>query len=219
MTRKISIAIVLLTLLLGLLSCSSTRLYERWHDESYFGPKLQNILVLGVFKDDIRRRSFESSFVSAVSTNGNRAVAGHTLMPDEKDFDDKEDIAKAVKKIGADAVLITSFEGVVEKERRVPPRVEYVPSPNRFGPYGGPYGPQGHSYRGYYGARYDAVYHPGYTTKDTIVQLETRVYSVKTKKMIWAGKSQSFNTSSGENIFKELVPLVVKDLKENGFIQ
>ncbi len=200
--------------LLGIVSCSSqTRLYERWNDETYAGPKLQKVLVLGIFKDDIQRRMFESKFVKEVDADGKQAIAGYTLMPESDDFDTKEKILAAVKKTGADSVLITSFKGVIEKQREVAPRVDYVPR------MGMQYGRYGYGYRGYYGSTYEAVYRPGYTVTDSIVQLDTRVFSVKNEKLVWAGKTKTINASSGEEIVKELVQLVVKDMKKSGLIK
>lgn len=205
---------VVLTLLSGLSACSTqTTLYERWNDEQYSGPVLNKVLVLGIFKDEIQRRSFEATFVNEVNTKSKRAVAGYTLMPETEDFDSKDDILAAVKKSGADSVLITSYKGTVEKQRVIPPRVDYVPG------RGMGYGRYGYGYGGYYGSRYDAVYRPAYTVTDTVVQLETRVFSVAEEKLIWAGKSKSVNVSSGEKLVKELVKLVVKDMKESRLIK
>jgi len=214
MKQKNIFTVFISVCLLGLISCSSnTKMYERWHDKDYTGAKLKKVLVVGLFKDDIQRRSFEANFVKQVDPSGKKAVAGYTLMPEEKDFDDKEELLAAVNKVGADSVLITSFKGVIEKDREVAPRVDYVPR------MGAGYGRYGYGYRGYYGSTYEAVYRPGYTVTDTIVQLETRVYSVETEKLVWAGKTKSVNASSGEKIVNELVKLLVKDMKESGLIQ
>lgn len=200
--------------LLTIASCSTqTKLYESWHDKEFFGPKLEKVLVLGIFKDDIQRRMFEANFVKEVDLGGKKAIAGYTLMPDKDDFDTKEDILAAVKKTGADSVLITSFKGVIEKQHDVPPRVDYVPR------MGMRYGRYGYGYRGYYGSTYEAVYRPGYTVTDKIVQLETRVYSVKNEKLVWAGKTKSVNASSAESVIKDLVALIIKDMKDNGLIK
>ena len=206
------VTVVMILFLLTLVSCASTtQLYERWHDEQYFGPKLQKLLVVGIFNDDIQRRAFEAEFVKIVNSKGKHAVAGYTLMPNKKDFDNKNEIAAAVRKIGADAVLITHFKGIEEKERHVPPRVDYVPRTGRYGPYG-------YGYRGYYGSTFETVYRPGYIRKDSIVRLDTRVYSVKSEKLIWAGKTKSVNVSSTKKMVKELVSLVVNDMRSSGFI-
>lgn len=205
---------LLFIVLSGLSACSTeTRLYERWNDTQYSGPELSKVLVLGVFKDDLQRRSFEANFVKEVNAEHKQAVAGYTIMPEADDYDSKEDILAAVKKTGADAVLITSYNGTIEKQREVAPRVEYVPS------MGMGYGRYGYGYGGYYGSRYETVYRPGYTVTDTIVQLETRVFSVAEEKLVWAGKTKSVNASSGEKIVKQLVKLVVEDMKESGLIK
>ncbi|MCK5648707.1 MAG: hypothetical protein KAI22_07490 [Gammaproteobacteria bacterium] len=214
MLIKKTMRLFFLVSLLGLVSCSTqTRLYERWHDAEYTGAKLHKVLVLGIFKDDIQRRSFEATFVKEVDSEGKRAVAGYTLMPEKEDFDTKEDILAAVQKIGADSVLITSFKGVIEKQREVAPRVDYIPR------RGMRYGRYGYGYGGYYGSTYEAVYRPGYTTTDTIVQLETRVYAVKNSKLVWAGKTKSVNASSPEAVVKDLVKLVIKDMKSSELIK
>ncbi len=213
-TQRMLFGFFVMAIMLGLSACSSqTRLYERWSDEQYSGPPLTKVLVLGVFKDDVQRRMFEATFAKEVNASGQQAVAGYTLMPNTDDFDTKKDILLAVKKVGADAVLITSYKGTIEKQRDVPARVDYVPS------LGMSYGRYGYGYRGYYGSRYEAVYRPGYTTTDTIVQLETRVFSVAQEKLIWAGKSKSVNVSSSEKIVKELVKLVVDDMKKSALIK
>jgi len=89
------ITVLLLAPLLGLVTCaSSTRLYERWNDKDYAGEKLNKVLVLGLFQDDIQRRAFEAAFAKKVDSTGKNAVAGYTLMPDTADFDNKEDMKK-----------------------------------------------------------------------------------------------------------------------------
>lgn len=212
--RNFLLSSLLFIVLSGLSACSTeTRLYERWNDTQYSGPELSKVLVLGVFKDDLQRRSFEANFVKEVNAEHKQAVAGYTIMPEADDYDSKEDILAAVKKTGADAVLITSYNGTIEKQREVAPRVEYVPS------MGMGYGRYGYGYGGYYGSRYETVYRPGYTVTDTIVQLETRVFSVAEEKLVWAGKTKSVNASSGEKIVKQLVKLVVEDMKESGLIK
>ena len=50
-------------------------------------------------------------------------------------------------------------------------------------------------------------------------EIETRVYSVKTEKLIWAGKTKSVNASSSETVIKELAALVIKDMKNSGLIK
>jgi hypothetical protein len=210
MLHKILRTLALTAITLGLIACgSSTRLIESWHDETYAdGPKLETVLVLGVFQDDTQRRAFEARFVESVNASGKKAIAGYTLMPEESDYNDKEDIVAAVQKVNADSVLITSFKGETEQQRYVPPRVDYAPSMS----YGGYYG-------SYYGSAYRRVYQPGYTVVDSVVSLETRVYAVSPEKLVWAGNTKSINSASPEVITAELVKIVVDDMRKSGLIE
>jgi hypothetical protein len=209
MIKQLFYSLVLSVSILGITSCTgSTSLIESWHDEtSVDEPKLKNVLVLGIFQDDTARRAFEAKFVESVVASGGQAIAGYTLMPDESDYDDKEDIVAAVQKSNVDAVLITHLKDVSDQERYVPPRADYAPAMT----YGGFYG-------SYYGSAYHRVYTPGYTVVDTVVSLETRVYSVNPDKLVWAGNTKSVNSASSESIAGELVKIVVDDMRSSGLI-
>ena len=210
MIKKVVLALAFVFTFLSLMSCTgSTRLIESWHDETYEnGAKLETVLVLGVFQDDTQRRAFEARFVESVNASGKQAIAGYTLMPEESDYDDQTDIEAAVQKANVDSVLITSFKGASEQQRYVPPRADYAPAMT----YGGYYG-------SYYGSAYRRVYTPGYTVVDTVVSLETRIYAVNTKELVWAGNTKSVNSASPETITDELVKIVIDDMRSSGLIE
>lgn len=209
MTKKL-LKSVLVFSLMSLAACTgSTHLIERWNDESYVDkPKLRKVLVLGIFQDEAQRRAFEAEFVAQVNAEAGEAIAGYTLMPEQSDYDEKAEIADAVKLAGADSVLITNFKGASQQQRYVPPSYDYVPSMG-----------MGYGYGAYYGAAYQSVYRPGYTVTDTVVQLETRVYAVAEEKLIWAGNTQSVNSESSKKITAELVKLVTNDMRNSGLIE
>ncbi len=214
------ITAMFLITLIGCSSSSSTRLINLWHDPDYAGPKLQKVLVLGIFKDETQRRAFESTFVNQIDPSGKHAVAGYTLMPEMEDYDSKEEIMAAVEQSGADSVLITHFKGNIKKAREVPGRVEYIPDAGGPGAgYGvNRYGRYGYGYGGYYGSTYQTVYRDGYTATESIVQLDTRVFSVATEKPVWSGFSKSINPQSGEKIIQQLVRLITADMRKIGLI-
>lgn len=216
-----SYSLVMAVFLAGLIGCSSpsTRLINRWHDPDFAGPKLQKVLVLGIFKDQEQRRAFESAFVKQIDPSGKQAIAGYTLMPEMEDYDSKEDIMAAVEQSGADSVLITHFRGNIKKAHEVPGRVEYISDAGPQSAYGGSrYGRYGYGYGGYYGSTYQRVYRDGYTSMDSIVQLETKVYAVATEKPVWSGFSKSKNPKSGEKIIQQLVNLITADMRKSGLI-
>ena len=191
-----------------LTACTTTKLVTRWNDTEYKGPMLEKVLVVGVMKDDIKRRYYEDEFVKKIASGGRQAVTSYTLMPDLKAVNDKEALVEIVKKAGADSVLVTTLKAVKEQEREVPPRVDYVPTMG-----------MGYGYYPYYMNSYQAVYSPGYTTVDTVVQLETRVYALPTEDLVWAGNTESFNASSAGSIISESANLIVTDMKASGLIK
>jgi len=191
-------------------ACSSTSLVNRWSDPEYKGPTLQKILIIGIIKDDIKRRSFEEEFASLVTGNGRTGVASYTLMPDLKSADLKEEVLAVVDKVEADGVMIVTLQGVSKEKRDVPPSVDYYPAAGMG---------MGYGMYGYYGMRHTAVYNPGYTVTDTVVRLDTKLFAVSSEKMIWAGKTESFNPSSSQSVVSELEKLVISDMKKSGMVK
>lgn len=210
LTKKITVFTSLFIILVFIAGCSTTSLVNRWSDPKYTGPALEKILVIGIIKDDIQRRSFEEEFSKLISSNGRAGIASYTLMPDLQSADQKEEVLAVVDKVGADGVMIVTLQGVSKEQRDVPPSVNYMPSAG-FGYGMGMYG--------YYGMSHNTVYTPGYTVTDTVVRLDTKLFAVSTEKMIWAGKTESFNPSSAQTVISELATVVTSDMKKSGMIK
>jgi hypothetical protein len=188
-------------------SCSSTNLVESWSDSSLEMKPKEKILVLGIMENDLQRRQYEDVFVEQISKDGVIGVAGYTVMPNGEDYDDKNEIRAAVQKTAVDAALIARLVAITEETTVVPASYSYQPS------FGSSYG-----LYDYYGRSYQASYTPGYTTTDTIVRLETTVFSTSTEEMIWAGTTRSFNPSSTKSVANKNANLIVKDMKKAGLM-
>ena len=203
---RLFIPVALLILVNGLLACSSSKLVARWNDTDYSGPVLAKVLVIGMISDDIRRRYFEDEFIKQLARSEHHGVASYQLMPDLKDYDDKIKLAEVVGKAGVDSVLVATLQAVDREKSYVPPRIDWV---STMGP----------GYYGYYHSSYAAVYQPGYERVDTIVRLETRVFTAQDEKLVWAGYTESFNPSSAEKVIRELAEIVVTDMKKSGLVK
>ncbi len=207
--NKIIVGAMLLLAVMLLQGCaSSTKLVNRWADADYQGEKLHKVFVIGVVKDDLMRRSFEDQFVGKLARDGRDAVASYVYMPDLKEYKDRKKLEALVKKVGADAVLVTTLQDVENRKEYVAPRVDYVPA--AWGGYG---------YYGYYFQSMQPIYSPGYERSTKVVRLETKVFSLKTGKIVWGGVTESFNPSSSAQIIDSLVGLVVSDMKKAGLIR
>jgi hypothetical protein len=187
--------------------CSSTKLVESWSDSSLETKPIKKILVLGFMETELQRRQYEDVFVEQLSQDGIIGVAGYTIMPNREDYDDKNKIRVAVQKTAVDAAMIARLVAIDEVTTVVPGNYEYQPS---FG--------SGYGFYDYYGSSYQAMYAPGYTTTDTIVKLETTVFSTLTEEMIWAGTTRSFDPSSTESVATENADLIVRDMKKAGLM-
>ncbi len=206
--KRLSVLLLLVVGLSLMAGCSSTKLVDSWHASDYQAEPFKRILVLGIMQTELQRKTYEDSFVARITTGDVVGIAGYTLMPNRQDYDDKEEIEAAVKKANADAALIARFIGEEKQERYVPPTYHHTPA---FG--------YRHGFYDYYGMSYQAMYTPGYTITDTVVKLETTVFSTDTEKMVWAGATSSFNPSSTKKVVKENADLIVADMKKAGLLE
>ncbi|MBW2603501.1 MAG: hypothetical protein JRE28_04180 [Deltaproteobacteria bacterium] len=81
----------------------------------------------------------------------------------------------------------------------------------------------GEVHRGHYGfyhSRYSYSYarDPGYSGTSITVRLETNLYDVKTEKLIWSGKSKTWNKNSKDQIINDVIKVVIDDLQKNKLI-
>lgn len=61
--------------------------------------------------------------------------------------------------------------------------------------------------------------HGGAYRTHTFVNLETNLYDAKTEKLIWSGKSETWNPESDAKLLDEVIKAVIKDLKRKGVIK
>jgi hypothetical protein len=71
---------------------------------------------------------------------------------------------------------------------------------------------------GCYGHAWPIVYDPGYLRTDTIVQVETKVYSLTDDKLIWADLSETFNPRDAQALVRSGAQAVANDLQKQGLI-
>ncbi len=69
---------------------------------------------------------------------------------------------------------------------------------------------------GYYGYGWGSVYVPGSVDRDTIVVVETTIYSVPRNQLLWAAVSETTNPKDLPSFIEDLVKESVKELHEQG---
>jgi hypothetical protein len=74
------------------------------------------------------------------------------------------------------------------------------------------------SFWNYYGYGWTAVYAPVSVRENTIVVIETLVYSVPRDMLLWAGTSQTTNPAGAGKVVHDLTGAVVKEMKKQGLV-
>lgn len=184
---------------LVLSACSSTKVVEQWSDPA-FDNTFKNVLVLSLNHTDSKRRVFETGFITELDKRKIESTPSYELIPAKDDLS-VETIKEAIAGTGIDGVLVMRQVRVKKEERYVPPRVDYIGDPY----YG--------SFYGYYG-HFAPIYQPGYVTEDTIVHLETNMYAVEGEKLVWSGKTETFNPSNTNSLINELAKTIIGQLSK-----
>jgi hypothetical protein len=189
---------------LALAACSSTTFTSTWKAPGATGisPAGKTIAAVFVTRDEGRRRAAEDTMARDLTERGAQGVAGYTILPESVRGD--ADKARALlKDAGVNAVVISR---VVGKDTQV----NYTPGMT-FPAYYGGFGP-------YWGQGWGAAYDPGYLTTDTIISVETTLYSLPADKLLWASTSRTTNPGNLDALLTEVADATAKEMKKQGFL-
>lgn len=189
----------------GISCATKTELSGVWKSDSSSARPMNQMLVIGIAKDDVNRRIFEDGFGAALEEQGVDAVPSYRILPDPGQLS-KDSIQQAIRGRGFQAVVITRLVQVDEREKYVPPTT-YV-SPGYYG----------RGMYGYYGRGYEVVHQPGYTVSTTIVRLETHLYDASSAELLWAAHSDTFNPTSIADGIGSVTKKLSKRLAADGFV-
>jgi hypothetical protein len=190
---------------LSLSACATTSYNSTWRAPdapavgSMAGKKVVGVVMT---KNEGARRGAEDALARELTRNGVQGVPSYSIIPANA----TEDEAKAaLQKAGVAGVVVLR---PVSKDKEV---VGTPSMPMYTGPrYGGYWG-------GYYGYGWGGAWGGGTDIRtNTIVTVETLVYSLESNKLIWAGQSQTTNPSKVDSFVREIVSGAVKEIKKGG---
>ena len=202
--RKAVLALFLVFVVASLTACATTSFTSSWKapDAQPMGSLAgQKVVAVAMTKNQAVRRSAEDTLVSVLNANGSQGIPSYSILGDETD----EAKAKAaIEKSGAVAVVVM---------RPVAQEKEISSTPSMYmGPrYGGYWG-------GYYGYGWGGAWGGTEIRTDTIVIVETLVYSLKQNKLVWAGQSKTTNPSKVDAFVKEVAAGAGKEMKKAGLL-
>jgi len=194
-----SVRVLFVGLALAALACASTQLKDTWRNPAAGPLQLHKVVVLAITGDATLRRTIEDDLVQQ-ATRGD-VVAGYTFVPDA-DLHDTDKVRELVQAHGFDGAFVFVVEGV-EKQQSYLPAGYAVPT---------------YSLWGYYGYGWSTAVDPVNVRTDTFVLVETRVYSVIDGQLIWAGRSETLNPRSVQELVKGVVDAVSAELRHQGLL-
>ena len=193
---------VLMGLTCTLLSaCASTSLTDSWKDPGTTGPvSFDRMVVVFMSGNESVRRIAEDALVARIGPG--RAVASYTMITQEE-ARDTENAAAKLRAANFDGAVVMR---VISRDQQL----SYSPGMTYPTYYGG--------FWGYYGYGWPTVYQTGYLQSDTVVTVETNVYSVTDDKLLWSGISETFNPSDVAKAVNDVADAASRELRRQGLL-
>ena len=172
----------------------------KWPEAGTVSFVAKKVAALVITQDDSLRISGEESLVRELTARGLESVATYRIAP-------KEELLSAERaKVWFEKANV---EGVVAlRPVSSEKRTTYNP-----GTWTTPYYS---SLWGYYGYGWNSVYVPGSIDRDTVVVVETLIFSVSRNQLLWAAVSETKNPVSVQRAVEDLVKESVKELQKQG---
>jgi hypothetical protein len=188
-------------------SCSTKDIVRDWNSGEEHKRNVESIMIMGLVNQLSLRSDIEFEMSNAARKIGLKATNSITMFPPElgKPFDDTERIIVRLQEMGIDAILTVAIIDI-KAERYVGPEKIYVPLAyyNRF--------------TNYYHRTSAVVYKPGYFTLQTRYFLETNLYEVKGGKLVWSGRSYSFDPLDIKRFIPKYAKKLFKEIRTAGIM-
>ena len=183
---------------LCLLAGCTTTLKSSWVDPEAASTKMQDVLVVGMARQEGNRRLFEDLFSERLAAEGVSASASYRVLPQGAE-PTHANLEAALAAGDFDTVFVARY---VRTDREVVYR-----QPIRTH-YGG-----GYYFGHHYPFHYDVVTSPGYWAETSTIILQNNLYQVAGGKLIWSAESESFEPTSAEQTVRDLSNVVINDLR------
>jgi len=207
MHRDTPVTALVMGLTLLVACTTSTTLTSTWKapEAQTISPIGKTIAVVFVTNDENLRRTGENAVVADLFTRGARGFGTYYLLPGEQHLD-AETAEARLRAAGANAVVMMR---VVGKDQRI----IYTPGTIITPPYRG--------FRPYWSMGWRTVYQPGSLQTETIVSVETLVYSLaaeQTSQLLWASTSRTTNPSGLNALVREVAGATGRAMVREGFL-
>lgn len=192
-------------LLVAACATTSTTFTSTWKapDVEALDPHGRKIAAVFIGNDESSRRAAEDTLVRKLNEHGAQGVAAYTLVQSDE-LRDMERVKTRLSEAGVDGIVTMRI--VSEKQR-----ISYTPAVAGLPPYY-------RRFSSYWGYGWGSMYEPQEARADTVVAVETLVYSLKRDQLIWAGTSRTLNPADVPKFVEELADAAAKEMKKQGLL-
>ena len=200
LNRRKPVFMVLVTALLA--ACASTVALNTWKDKGYDNTRLKKILVVTGLQRNADDRLLQDSLVNQLKENGVEAIAGYTELKDSG-HPAKEQVINYAARHGFDAVLVSRITGENTEAVYHPPIAYAAPYP----------------YYSYFDTYYPHIYdRAGFAAKYKYYYLESNIYAVNDKSLIWTAVSEALDPQNMTEEIKVFANKIVSAIKDGALI-
>ena len=192
-----------------LTACSSAPFVSTWRapDAQPLDVRGSKVAAVVMVNNEASRRVAEDKLAQEISARGAVGVPMYVLYPDAKPSNEPEARA-ALEKAGVLGIVVMR---PVSVDKEIESRPATYSEPSYRGYWGGYYGAG-------WGTPWGATWSGGEIQTNTIVRIETLVYSLKQNKLVWGGESRLVNPSSIDKTINRLATAAAMELHKQGLI-
>jgi hypothetical protein len=194
------------TLLIG--ACASNDFVSSWQSEdaTTLNVAESKVAAIVMMKSEGSRRKAEDLLAQELSNRGAEGIPLYKLMPETGAVNESA-IRATLEEMGIAGAVVMRPIGTETKVVSTPSSGYYNhPRYNRF-------------YGGYYNYGWNSPWDRGIEVRtNTIVHVETLVYSLVQNKLVWGGQSKSTNPSNVDQLIKDTARKVANELARLGLI-
>lgn len=190
---------IALTLVLSTTGCTgSTTFVSSWRSPTAQPLRDKNVKVAAIviMRDVTGRRIAEDKLASEITKRGGHGIPMYKLV-NEANASGEESARASLEHAGVQGAIVMRPIGVELQ----PSQVDYSHSP--YSTY----------WSGYYTYGWGSPWSdPSTQVYDTVVWVETLIYSLKQNQLVWAGQSNTVNPSSLNSLISDLATATAEEL-------
>jgi hypothetical protein len=190
-----------------LAACTSTTFTSTWKapEAKVFEASGQKVAAVFIGKDEAQRRVAEDTLVGRINSRGAQGIATYNLIP-SSELQNLDSVKARLAEAGVEGVVAMR---VIEEKERV--SVSYAAPRPTFAPYYW-------QFSNYWGYGWGRAYQPAEVRTDTILSMETLIYSLRNDALVWAGTSRTVNPDKVDELVAEVAEAASREMTRQGLL-